>query len=160
MRDFGDVLLDSRSLTVRFRVPLIVDLGGIAKGFAVDRAIDALAAHGVTGGVVNAGGDLRVFGSRAVPIHVRGLDGRLAHAGDLADGACATSIGGSGGGGPARVPAALVDARARRLVDDARVFTVVAPTCLVADALTKVVATGGADVDALLASFGAAASFH
>jgi thiamine biosynthesis lipoprotein len=45
------------------RTPLRVDLGGIAKGYAVDRAVEALQAVGCTGGLVNAGGDLAVFGS-------------------------------------------------------------------------------------------------
>jgi thiamine biosynthesis lipoprotein len=39
-----------------------IDLGGIAKGYAVDAAVDALRAGGVRRGIVNAGGDLRVFG--------------------------------------------------------------------------------------------------
>jgi FAD:protein FMN transferase len=43
---------------------LRLDLGGIAKGFAVDRAIDALRAAGCHAGLVNAGGDLAVFGAR------------------------------------------------------------------------------------------------
>jgi thiamine biosynthesis lipoprotein len=51
--------------------PVIVDLGGVAKGFAVDRAIDALRAFGCSSGVVNAGGDVRVFG-RATMVWVRG----------------------------------------------------------------------------------------
>src|SRR5512143_234067 len=45
------------------RVPVALDLGGIAKGFAVDRAIDELRRHGCTRGLVNAGGDMRCFGS-------------------------------------------------------------------------------------------------
>jgi FAD:protein FMN transferase len=48
---------------VFFCPQLIVDLGGIAKGFAVDRAVDALKENGVENGIVNAGGDLRVFGT-------------------------------------------------------------------------------------------------
>lgn len=39
-----------------------VDLGGIAKGFAVDAAADALRRHGVTDGLVNVGGDLVAIG--------------------------------------------------------------------------------------------------
>jgi FAD:protein FMN transferase len=42
--------------------PIAIDLGGIAKGYAVDQAIDVLRHAGCTGGLVNAGGDLRVFG--------------------------------------------------------------------------------------------------
>ena len=36
--------------------PLHIDLGGIAKGYAVDRALMALQAAGCHGGLVNAGG--------------------------------------------------------------------------------------------------------
>jgi thiamine biosynthesis lipoprotein len=50
---------------VRFRKPLAVDLGGIAKGYAVDRAVSVLRRAGALSGTVNAGGDLRVFGPAA-----------------------------------------------------------------------------------------------
>lgn len=56
---------------VRFDQPLVLDLGGIAKGFAVDAAIEALQSFGVDSGRINAGGDLRVFGSQPEPIHLR-----------------------------------------------------------------------------------------
>jgi FAD:protein FMN transferase len=48
---------------VECKAPLAVDLGGIAKGFAIDRAVEALLAHECVYGLVNAGGDLRVFGT-------------------------------------------------------------------------------------------------
>jgi thiamine biosynthesis lipoprotein len=60
-----------RGHKVRFLRPLALDLGGIAKGHAVDRAIAMLQAHGVSAATVNAGGDLRVFGARATTIHLR-----------------------------------------------------------------------------------------
>lgn len=41
-----------------------VDLGGIAKGYAVDVAADLLTSRGVTGAIVNAGGDMRLIGHR------------------------------------------------------------------------------------------------
>lgn len=53
------LLQDGRVL---FQRPLWVDLGGIAKGYAVDRAVAVLRRHGIASGTVNAGGDLRVFG--------------------------------------------------------------------------------------------------
>src|SRR5438128_1192967 len=56
---------------IRVRRPLALDLGGIAKGYAVDRAVDVLRAQGIVSGCVNAGGDLRVFGRDAEPVHVR-----------------------------------------------------------------------------------------
>jgi thiamine biosynthesis lipoprotein len=42
--------------------PVRLDLGGIAKGRAVDRIVDLLAEHGMTDVLVDAGGDLRVLG--------------------------------------------------------------------------------------------------
>jgi hypothetical protein len=57
---------------VRFRDRATrIDLGGIAKGFAVDRAIGALRNHGMPSGLVNAGGDLAAFGPRGLIITVR-----------------------------------------------------------------------------------------
>ncbi|MFQ5743834.1 MAG: FAD:protein FMN transferase, partial [Acidobacteriota bacterium] len=40
-----------------------VDLGAIAKGYAVDRVVDTLAARGVPAALVNLGGNIGVFGS-------------------------------------------------------------------------------------------------
>jgi len=41
-----------------------LDLGGIAKGYATDKAIEILKAKGITSALVNAGGDVRVIGHR------------------------------------------------------------------------------------------------
>jgi len=41
-----------------------IDLGGIAKGYAVDRGIDILKARGFGRAMVNAGGDSRIIGDR------------------------------------------------------------------------------------------------
>jgi thiamine biosynthesis lipoprotein len=57
-------------------VPLQLDLGGIAKGFAVDGAVQALKEAGCSAGVVNAGGDLRVFGTPAQKFLLRQAGGR------------------------------------------------------------------------------------
>ncbi len=40
-----------------------VDLGAIAKGYAIDKAVRAMIDAGAVGGMVNVGGDLRCFGS-------------------------------------------------------------------------------------------------
>jgi len=48
---------------VRFAEPgMEVDLGGIAKGYAIDRAVEAMVAAGAKSGFVDVGGDLRLFG--------------------------------------------------------------------------------------------------
>jgi len=47
---------------LHFTATLVLDLSGIAKGFAVDRAVAALRGAGAARGLVNAGGDMRGFG--------------------------------------------------------------------------------------------------
>ena len=54
-----------------FKQALQVDLGGIAKGFAVDKAIDWLSTRGINRAVVNAGGDLRVHGGGPHDLSIR-----------------------------------------------------------------------------------------
>jgi len=62
---FRHVLLDARTHSVRFSQPGVrIDLGGIAKGYSVDRGIEILQARGYTHALVNAGGDSRVIGDR------------------------------------------------------------------------------------------------
>ena len=57
--------------------PVALDFGGFAKGYAVDRAIEALRSFGCSDGLVNAGGDIRVFGPRMKPVFLRGAAGEL-----------------------------------------------------------------------------------
>ena len=59
-RSFHALVLDG--VRVRLTSPAALDLGGIAKGYAVDRAIAAMKASGAKSGFVNAGGDLAGFG--------------------------------------------------------------------------------------------------
>ncbi len=59
------VELDPASKRVRFAHPRVyIDLGGMAKGHAVDRGIKILSAAGVTQASVAAGGDSRIIGDR------------------------------------------------------------------------------------------------
>ena len=61
---YEKLILDSNDMTVRFAVEgMKLDLGGIAKGYAIDRAIEAMQADGAIGGMVDVGGDIRCFGS-------------------------------------------------------------------------------------------------
>lgn len=57
--------------------PQLIDLGGIAKGYAVDQAIAVLQSAGVPAALVNAGGDLRIYGARQWEIWLRDGDGSL-----------------------------------------------------------------------------------
>jgi len=57
--------LDPVRHTIHFGRPgMRIDLGGFAKGYAVDNGAEILAAHGVRHGVVAAGGDSRMIGDR------------------------------------------------------------------------------------------------
>ncbi len=56
------VVFDDAHRSVRFPVPgMSFDLGGIAKGFAVDKAAEAVLALGVRRGIIDLGGNLRVL---------------------------------------------------------------------------------------------------
>jgi thiamine biosynthesis lipoprotein len=138
---------------IRFRRALRIDLGGIAKGFAVDRAIDVLRAGGCGSGLVNAGGDLHAFGPRDWQIGIRDAARPSADACvvPLRNAALATSAGyftrrRRGG----RTITALVDGRTRRPVDASLSASVIAPTALIADALTKVVLVLGSGANSIL----------
>jgi len=57
------VVLDANEATVKFAVEgMKIDLGGIAKGYAVDKSVEAMKKCGVLGGVVDIGGNIRCFG--------------------------------------------------------------------------------------------------
>lgn len=60
---YDKLRLDPPARTVRFAVEGVkIDLGGIAKGFAIDKAVEAMKAAGAVGGMVDIGGDIRCFG--------------------------------------------------------------------------------------------------
>lgn len=57
------LILDPSEKTVKFAVDgMRLDLGAIAKGYAIDKAIEAMKQTGATAGIVDVGGDLRCFG--------------------------------------------------------------------------------------------------
>ena len=63
--NYRKLVLDRDSTTIRFSRPgMRIDLGGVAKGYAVDRCISLLQKHGVTQALVTAGGDSRMIGDR------------------------------------------------------------------------------------------------
>lgn len=63
--DYRLVLVDEGKGTIYLaREGMAIDLGGIAKGYATDRAVEVLKAQGVTSALINAGGNVRVIGNR------------------------------------------------------------------------------------------------
>ena len=131
-----------------------LDLSGVAKGFAVDIATAHLRSAGAISGVVNAGGDLRVFGPNYEQLHVRcpRNPGRLLAVGLLSNEAAATSA--NYFDTPAR--ARLRNSRTGHTALAEGSVTVRAATCMIADGLTKVVAVRGLrEAQAVLSRYGA-----
>lgn len=62
--------IEAHGRTVNLVKAGCIDLGGIAKGFAVDRAVAAMRRAGASSGLVNAGGDLFAFGPVRRPVTV------------------------------------------------------------------------------------------
>ncbi len=58
----GSVRFNSSKRTVRFTHPLTgIDLGGIAKGYALDRIVEILDQHELNRGLINLGGNIRAL---------------------------------------------------------------------------------------------------
>lgn len=157
--DWRDVelLADAR---VRLRRPLWIDLGGIAKGYAVDRALDVLRAAGATRACVNAGGDLRRHGGPGELVRLDHADAGVAPQVELGDAALATSVVAGRETGSRERRCAHVDARNGRGLRARRAVSVVAARCLLADALTKVVLADLRIGARLLRRHDASACFH
>lgn len=110
-----------------------LDLGGIAKGYAIDRAVEALRAAGCTNGIVNAGGDARVFGTTARRFELR-VAGKHGGELELHDEAIAVS---EPPGADAPPGHRGFYSSVTGLQVTARPLAVCAPTAMTADALTK-----------------------
>jgi thiamine biosynthesis lipoprotein len=146
---------------VRFRNPGVrIDLGGIAKGFAVDRAVAILNEHRLPHGLVNAGGDLAAFGPEPQLVHIRDPRDplRLLGAVALVNEALASSAASSDSIQPLPpARSAIIDPRTRCVVGAVKGASVRAPSCVLADALTKVAMIEGEEAAALLEHCGAGA---
>lgn len=127
--------LELDGLRVRATRPLAIDLGGVAKGHAVDLAAEVIAAQGGSG-IVNAGGDLRFIGSEERTVSLRKPDfaGALIELREIPFPALATtaSYAFSDEGGN-------LDLIGGDLSPAGTSITVFAENCTLADAMTKVV---------------------
>ncbi len=136
---------------VKRRPDVRLDLGGIAKGYAIDAALGIMQDAGFPGGLVDVGGDLACFGSqlgdRPWLVDVRDPDvpGSLIRL-QIVDRAVATS------GDYARSIriadrrySHIIDPRAGRPTEAARSVTVVASTALAADIWATALSVLGPD---------------
>ena len=137
-----------------------IDLGGIAKGFAVDRAVEILKRHGISGGLVNAGGDIAAFGTRAYTIDIRNpadpsriiCQVALENEAIASTGAAFDPFASS-----TATSSAIIDPATGAPVSDLSGASVRAPSCMIADALTKIVMISGEQAAPVLAQFNASA---
>ena len=129
------VILDGERQTIELGEPLVLDLGAIAKGFAIDLAMAELSEF--ESAAVEAGGDLRVRGLNAegrswrVGIRHPRHAGTLAEVVALSDAAICTSA------DDERVTADghhIFEPQGRRSARGVASSTVIAPTAMAADA--------------------------
>jgi thiamine biosynthesis lipoprotein len=123
-----------------------LDLGGIAKGYAVDQAILALQQAGIQQACVNAGGDFRVIGAQALEIAIRdpAAPNNMAGSVSVCNQALATSASYfSAKQYGEQYVSALLHGGTGAALTEPRSISVRAPECLWADALTKLVAASG-----------------
>jgi thiamine biosynthesis lipoprotein len=149
-----DVDLDTRAGTVRFTRPgMRIDLGGFAKGYAVDNAARILVQHfGIEHALVSAGGDSRAIGDRrgrpwSIAIRDPRRDTEVVAVLPLEDVSISTSgdyercfVRRDG-----RRVHHILDPRTGRPADAARSVTVLGPDGLTTEALSKTVFVLGVD---------------
>jgi FAD:protein FMN transferase len=157
---------DEPLISIVKRRPLQINLSGIAKGYAVDCAVASLVDAGCAQGWVNAGGDLRSFGDRPMRVQVR--DPVHLHTmhelPSLLHNALATSA--HYGHDQALIydprckEKALLNSTSKKAHPYGKSWSVIAPSCMLADALTKVLAISGWVDHPLLNQYGAQAFIH
>lgn len=148
------LMLDANEQTVRFAVDeMRLDLGGIAKGYSVDRAVKVMKQKGAVAGMVDSGGDIFCFGKPAdKDVWLIGIqDPRLENNEPLMvlklkDCAVATSgdyrrfvtIGG-------KKVSHIIDTNTATGANKLSGDTIIAPTALEADAISTIVNVLGAE---------------
>jgi thiamine biosynthesis lipoprotein len=125
-----------KNFKARRVLPIQIDLGGIAKGFAVDTAVNEIQAlNQNVSGYVNAGGDLRVFGSIEQPVLVQTgtAYNRELKSIHLCNQSIATStISVNEGQSP------YVDIKNQHILKKSKTAVARAKSCVLADAFTKI----------------------
>jgi thiamine biosynthesis lipoprotein len=150
--DWTSIMLDGD--TISFTGDICIDLGGIAKGYAVDYAFKIVCALPIPFAQIsiNAGGDMRLLNWQGEQAFVRVprlfRAARLA-AVDMQNAALATSTPGKGS-----QASRIFDPRTRKFAGTGKTVSVFASQCMIADALTKCMSLVPERVD-ILEAFGA-----
>jgi thiamine biosynthesis lipoprotein len=94
--NYRNILIEDKNIRFR-KAGMGITLAGVAKGYAVDKAIESLSQHHIRHALVNAGGDIRVIGGKTetIPWKIAIRDptnkARIVTAVELHDQAIATS---------------------------------------------------------------------
>ena len=127
--DWSDIKISQGQ--VKFEKPMLLDLGGIAKGYAVDKAISAL--DDTVEAVINAGGDMRMTHWQGQSISIRN-DALGNHCNlEMSAPAVASSADYFLNG-----ESVIISPDLRQPVQDPTTYSVFASNCMLADALTKI----------------------
>jgi thiamine biosynthesis lipoprotein len=147
--NYQDIVLNEQEHTIFLQKPLVIDLGAVAKGFAIDLAANELKEF--EGFIVNAGGDLFAGGvDGSVNVWKIGIQhpeqkDRVIQTVEISNEAICTS------GGYERKSARtndmhhLIDAKTKQSPDDWVSCSVIAPFAMLADAVSTATFLLGAD---------------
>jgi len=127
-----------------------LDLGGIAKGFIVDSVSELLTTRGEQG-IINAGGDLRVFGNYEATIYLRSETPPFAPQSSIV--LKNQALASSGGAITESLRSNSFLTQFNRAQDSHPKFpavSILGNSAMICDALTKIVAVHGRKADALL----------
>ncbi len=129
-----DICLEKNKL--HFKRPLLLDLGGIAKGYAVDQAFLSIQDE-VDDVVINAGGDLRMKCWQGKTVAIKTHHQAANSTVDVLMKSAAVATTAAYYFGPGH--SAIIDPETREMLLSEQSVSVYAQSCVIADALTKVV---------------------
>jgi thiamine biosynthesis lipoprotein len=144
-------------------LPNALDLGGVAKGFAVDQAVQAICERDPHAtGIVNAGGDLRCFGKKEFGLYLRdgAIESSFVRPVLLKNGSAATSSVRKQLSQFGQVSFHVDPVQGLPVLRE-MTCTIFAQDCMVADALTKtaLILKSGSKLHRLADSYGAQVSW-
>jgi len=159
--DFNKVVLDANKNSIRFLgKDMKIDLAAIAKGYAVDKAIGEIRKQKIHSALVNAGGDIFCLGKRffifpwrvgirdpnQAGMHLKTV--RLIHEAVATSGGYEQFLTYNG-----KSYSHLINPKTGYPVDDLfSSVTVIAETCLIADAMATAISIGGRETEKRLKS--------
>lgn len=147
--EIGDVVISE--IGCLLQRPITLTLDGVAKGYSVDLAYHSLIESGVEHGLINAGGDIRIFGDIQVPIYRREVNLEYSLLGHFKETSIASSR--TSMFKDENFPGFIISKEAHECVE--KIWTVSAKDACKADALTKVAILASAhERNSIIASLG------